>query len=121
MLSHLAYQSKRAYVFQDVMFGDTWDASPWYPLNTFISGPTAGGSFPRGMMAPKAISTQSWEKICPRDKRTFLDVTTVNEELGLEDDRPNGPLILERWGQKLLNMTDGCVEITFNSKHIIDF
>lgn len=103
------------------MFGDTWGANPWYPLNTFISGPTAGGPFPRGIMAPRAISSDSWEDRCPYKKRKFLNVTEINIELSVEGNRSNGTLILERWGRKLLELPDPCVEITYDSKHIIDF
>ncbi|GJJ13481.1 hypothetical protein Clacol_007735 [Clathrus columnatus] len=106
MLSHLAYISKRAYVFQDVMFGDTWGINPWYPLNTFISGPTAGGPFPRGIMAPRSISAESWERHCPIKERTLLNVSVVNEELGIVHDVTEGLSVLKKWGEKLLTMTD---------------
>ncbi|GJJ13533.1 hypothetical protein Clacol_007787 [Clathrus columnatus] len=119
ILSHLAYLANRAYVFQDVMFGDTYRGNPWYPLNTFISGPTAGGPFPRGIMAPRAVSVESWEEKCPYYERTFLNVTAVNRELGIVNGVTNGVSILERWAGELLTISDSCVEITWDSKHMM--
>ena len=103
------------------MFNETWEDGVWFPLNTFISGPTAGGPFPPSAnSAPRAISHAYWLKICPGASRTVLDVETVNRELGIPDDS-DGEFVLERWADKLKRMPDSCVEISYKSKHIIDY
>ena len=121
MLSHLAYLSNRSYVFHDIMFGDEWESGVWHPLNTFISGPTAGGPFPPSSSpSPRAISLDYWYKICPPERRTLLDVDTINGELQFPDE-PDGVMVLERWAEKLNAMPENCIEVSYMSKHIIDF
>ncbi|KAF8514994.1 hypothetical protein JB92DRAFT_2916654 [Gautieria morchelliformis] len=121
VLSHLAYLSNRSYVFHDVMFGEQWEGGVWHPLNTFISGPTAGGPFPPfANSSPRAVSIEYWLKICPSKRRTLLDVDAVNRELDFPDE-PDGVMVLERWADKLKAMPETCVEISYMSKHIIDF
>lgn len=103
------------------MFGAEWETAVWYPLNTFISGPTAGGPFPSSSrQSPRAVSKDYWTKICPEERRIVLDVDTVNRELSLPDD-PDGILVLERWAEKLTAMAETCVEISYLSKHIIEY
>lgn len=123
LLSHLAFLSNRSYVFNDVMFGPDWDKGKWYPLNTFISGPTAGGQIPSfldAVSAPRSISRDFWQKACPIEKRTVLSVAQVNNELGITDSS-TGIDILEKWARKLRDMQQECVEVESTSSHIFDF
>ncbi|KIJ56441.1 hypothetical protein M422DRAFT_150501 [Sphaerobolus stellatus SS14] len=123
MLSHLSFLANRSYVFNDVMFGEHWDSGVWHPLNTFISGPTAGGPLPPALEAfsiPRAIRRDIWEKHCPLERRIILNVHDVNEELGLHKNS-EGREILERWAEKLREMPDECVELGPHEKHIFDF
>src|ERR1700730_2782067 len=77
LMSYLAYRSRRSFVFEDYVWSHTvfpytiYDLSlrpARIPLNAFISGPTAGGPMP----APRAISSQWWETVCPKEKRTIV-------------------------------------------------
>ncbi|KAF8590672.1 hypothetical protein K439DRAFT_1329053 [Ramaria rubella] len=121
VLSHLAYLSNRSYVFHDIMFGDEWEDGIWYPLNTFISGPTAGGPFPlSAASSPRAISVDYWRQICPKERRNVLEVDAINKELDSLG-QVDGALLLERWAEKLRAIPDTCVEISYMSEHIIDF
>jgi len=123
MLSHLAYLSNRSYVFHDVMFGNDYDTGVWNPLNTYISGPTAGGPFPPSLEAlntPRAIRRDIWKKHCPDGKRKFLDVKTVNKQLGI-DEETEGIVILEKWAEMLRDMKEECVEVNSDSAQLFDF
>jgi hypothetical protein len=103
------------------MFGEEWESGVWHPLNTFISGPTAGGPFPpSARSSPRAISKDYWNNICPYERRVLLDVDTINRELNFPNN-PDGLVMLQRWAEKLTAMSEPCVEILYTSKHIIDF
>jgi hypothetical protein len=103
------------------MFGEQWEGGVWHPLNTFLSGPTAGGPFPpSASSSPRAVSIEYWSKICPSERRIVLDVDAVNRELDFPQD-PDGVLVLERWAEKLKAIPESCIEIPYTSKHIIDF
>ncbi|GJJ11790.1 hypothetical protein Clacol_006028 [Clathrus columnatus] len=125
LLSHLAFLSNRAYVFKDVTFDHNWEQAKWNPLNTFISGPTAGGSFGpllEPARLPRAVRTDFWDKVCSPEKnnRVLLQVKEVNVELGLKG-HLEGVDIMEKWAKKLREMPEQCVEIAAGSPHIFDF
>lgn len=87
------------------------------PLSAFIAGPMAGGG--EGMR-PRFVSDEWWEVVCPSERRTRLDVGVVQRELELEWGRdPEGYDMLERWGRKLREMNDTCVEV--GGDHVFSF
>lgn len=135
LLSHLAFLSNRAYVFNDITFDHNWGASEWNPLNTFISGPTAGGSFPPLLASariPRAVHVSFYQTVCSEEvvdsddkssqKQRFakLQSQEVNAELGITD-QDEGIVILEKWAKKLREMPEQCIEIVGGSPHIFDF
>ncbi|KAG8925484.1 hypothetical protein FRC02_009624 [Tulasnella sp. 418] len=120
LLSHIAYLSNRGYVFQPyiwdaqtsskaVLDGRQWRSSR-IPLRAFISGPTAGGQFSAADHSPRSVSVQWWEKICPPERRTVLDVAEEHTRWGI-DENSQGKTIMEHWSKKLLHMNDPCVEV----------
>lgn len=128
LLSHISYLSQRSYVFQPytwdaktkanaVLDGRSWRSSR-IPLNVFISGPTAGGSFAKGDETPRAVNVGWWEKVCPPGRRTVLDVRKEHA-LWKVDGQTEGKVILERWAERLKDMQDLCVEVT--GPTILDF
>ncbi|KAG8905668.1 hypothetical protein FRB99_008440 [Tulasnella sp. 403] len=121
LLSHISYLANRAYVFQPytwdakadsnaVLDGRSWRSSR-IPLNVFISGPTAGGRFATGDKAPRAVNDRWWEKVCPQDKRTILDVGVEHAKWQVTSET-EGRVILDQWARRLRVLNDPCVEIT---------
>ncbi|EEB93037.1 hypothetical protein MPER_08365 [Moniliophthora perniciosa FA553] len=71
MNAHLAYESKRAYAFQDYApHHYSWPQEQWYgdfsrtPLNAIISGPTAGGLWDPGDDAPRSVTEAWFDVVC---------------------------------------------------------
>ncbi|KAI5117565.1 hypothetical protein M0805_009643 [Coniferiporia weirii] len=109
LMSQLAYLSDRSYVFEDY----TWSHTPLpysiydfalrpthVPLNAFISGPSAGGPMP----APRAVSSEYWEIVCPPVKRVRIN----------SNDAPNideGDELMDWWVTKLKSVPEKCVEV----------
>ncbi|THH03544.1 hypothetical protein EW145_g6178 [Phellinidium pouzarii] len=109
LMSQLAYLSNRSYVFEDY----TWRHTPFpyaiydfalrparIPINAFISGPSAGGPMP----APRAVSSEYWETICPPAKRMKIS----------SKDAPNieeGEELMAWWVEKLKSTSEECVEV----------
>ncbi|KAF8526878.1 hypothetical protein BU17DRAFT_40092 [Hysterangium stoloniferum] len=122
--SLLAFLSNRAYVFTDVTFNyDPNTIADWHPLNTFISGPTAGGSFPPALAAarvPRAITQAFWESVCPPERRRYVDGSVVNMEKRLS--RQSEALdVVEGWVTTLRELKEPCVEVMSGSPVIFDF
>ncbi|KAG8990815.1 hypothetical protein FRB94_013086 [Tulasnella sp. JGI-2019a] len=121
LLSHLSYLSRRAYVFQPytwdanaksnaVLEGRSWRSSR-IPLSVFISGPTAGGAFAAGDASPRAVNKNWWDKVCPPNRRTKLDVGAEHAKWALTPD-VSGKDLMERWTKRLARMEDVCVEVS---------
>ncbi|KAH8107446.1 hypothetical protein DFH11DRAFT_1189477 [Phellopilus nigrolimitatus] len=109
LMSQLAYLSNRSFVFEDY----TWSHTPLpysiydfalrparIPLNAFISGPSAGGP----MSAPRAVSADYWERVCPPAKRVMISSKDA-PDLGEGDE------LMEWWVNKLRSIPEGCVEV----------
>ncbi|KAK7054403.1 hypothetical protein VNI00_003597 [Paramarasmius palmivorus] len=90
MNTHLAHESKRAYVFQDYLWKP--DYHPWRipaitltrnrrypqtPLNALISGPSAGGPWEAHDPAPRSVSDRYWEIVCPPHERKIISTRDV--------------------------------------------
>ncbi|THU98634.1 hypothetical protein K435DRAFT_660580 [Dendrothele bispora CBS 962.96] len=116
MNAHLAYASGRAYVFQDYF----WEPShyPWpkeqqleypprTPLTALISGPTAGGPWESGDEAPRSISSDWFDVVCPPENRRIINTREVKPQV---KDAP-GSEVFEAWRKVLAEAPEGCVEI----------
>lgn len=77
----------------------------------------AGGSFPPGDSAPRAVSEEFFNHVCPAERRTNISIKAVNE--GLEY-RPVMEVI-EKYVKLLKEMPDGCVELYGGLEHPFDW
>ncbi|KAK7053527.1 hypothetical protein R3P38DRAFT_2850795 [Favolaschia claudopus] len=116
MNAHLAYASGRAYVFQEYYWATEhypWPKEQWVavdphtPLNAMISGPVAGGPFEPGDPAPRSISSDWFEVVCPRSERRYINTRDVKPAV----DGAPGIEILRHWQQILRDAPEGCIEI----------
>ncbi|KAE9389245.1 hypothetical protein BT96DRAFT_968007 [Gymnopus androsaceus JB14] len=116
MNAHLAYESKRAYVFQDYVW--KWDYYAWppeeflenpphTPLNAIISGPTAGGLWDPGDDAPRSISEKWFDVVCPEQERRIINTREVKPAVQWSP----GDEIFEAWRKVLADAPERCVEI----------
>lgn len=120
LLSHISYLSHRAYVFQPY----TWDAeapssavldgrswrSARIPLSVFIAGPTAGGAFADGDPSPRAVNLKWWDKVCPPERRTVIDVSLEHARWKI-DEETDGQTLVDYWSKRLREMDENCVEV----------
>ncbi|KAF5367310.1 hypothetical protein D9757_010109 [Collybiopsis confluens] len=116
MNAHLAYESNRAYVFQDYIWQPAhypWpkeeflEETPRTPLNAIIGGPTAGGNWGPGDNAPRSISSKWFDVVCPYHERRFINTREVKSALGESEGRK----IFDTWRKLLLDAPEGCIEI----------
>ncbi|KAJ6505979.1 hypothetical protein DFH09DRAFT_285655 [Mycena vulgaris] len=116
MNTHLAYMSKRAFVFPSYHWSLThypWPPSqhlaeqPQTPLNALTSGPAAGGPWDEGDDAPRAVSEAWFDIVCPESERRKINTTDIKPQLwGVEGDK-----IFARWQQVLLDAPERCIEV----------
>ncbi|KAG8904053.1 hypothetical protein FRC00_014281, partial [Tulasnella sp. 408] len=136
--------SNRAYVFQPYMWNISNPEpveldgkhyrSNWIPLNAFLSGPAAGGRFGPGTgttksgerapwEAPRSVSYDWYDEVCPPERRKYLDTGELRKQLGLvESDR--GPAnstkeMLVGISTYLREIDDTCVTLT--GDHVFTF
>lgn len=120
LCTHLAYESKRAYVFQDYYWKPEYypwriTVKPWErrlqwprtPINAWISGPTAGGSWDEGDPAPRSISDEHWEVVCPPEDRDVINTDDIKPTIG----EAEGDVILQRWTELIRDSPKRCVEV----------
>ncbi|KAG9043944.1 hypothetical protein FS837_008964 [Tulasnella sp. UAMH 9824] len=144
MSAQLSYMSNRAYVFQPYMWNTrSWKPvqldgnhyrSNWIPLNAFLSGPAAGGPFGPGTgttksgerapwEAPRSVSYDWYDEVCPPNRRVYLDIDELRTHLGLvESDRGpanNTKEMLVGLSRYLREMDDNCVTLT--GDHVFTF
>lgn len=116
MNSYLAYKSGRAYVFQDYVWKveyypwpqrkfRTWP--PHTPLNALISGPTAGGPWGDGDDAPRSVSEDWFDIVCPPNERRIINTRDVKPAIMWDD----GKKIFSTWEKLLLEAPERCIEI----------
>ncbi|KAH0586450.1 hypothetical protein H2248_007682 [Termitomyces sp. 'cryptogamus'] len=118
MNTHLAYESKRAYVFQPYVWKEehySWpqavyrnhESLPHTPLNAIISGPSAGGSWDVGDDAPRSISEEWFDVVCPRKERRIINTREVKPVIGWAD----GIDVFNHWKKILHDAPERCIEI----------
>ncbi|KAJ7798475.1 hypothetical protein B0H14DRAFT_2906708 [Mycena olivaceomarginata] len=116
MNAHLAYVSGRAYVFQDYIWAEEhyqWSKEKWVamnprtPLTAIVSGPVAGGPFEPGDPAPRAISSDWFDVVCPRSERRYINTRDVKPAVA----HAPGTEVLAHWQQVLRDAPERCVEV----------
>ncbi|KAJ7258729.1 hypothetical protein B0H12DRAFT_1048898 [Mycena haematopus] len=116
MNAHLAYMSKRAYVFNDYLWAAEhypWPSiqqpagGPRTPLNAIISGPMAGGSWDANDNAPRSISERWFDVVCPKERRRIIHTEDVKPALS----ELSGDAVFAHWQKLLLEAEDLCIEI----------
>ena len=115
MNSYLAYKTNRAYVFSDFVWKREY--YPWpmekalnwppiTPLPALISGPTAGDPWPANDPAPRSISDEWFEVVCPPERRKIIN--TREYKPSLRD--AGGREVFETW-RRALSGPEPCIEI----------
>lgn len=116
MNAHLAYESKRAYVFQDYVWKHDyyhWPESqfpqnpPHTPLPALISGPAAGGPWEKGDNAPRSVSEAWFDVVCPESERRIINTRDVKPALR----ESLGDEVLAHWVKLLRDAPERCIEI----------
>ena len=137
--THIAYLSKRAYVFTQF----TWDLDdePFVPLDSnshladsgykvrparvpltaYINSPTTGAPWPPGDPAPRSVSLEWWDHLCPESERLHINTTEVNARIGVDFDNDEGVDIVEKWVTYIRSLENRCVNILWGTPRIIDF
>ena len=115
MNNYLAYKTNRAYVFSDFVWKReyypwpeekalTWP--PRSPLPSLISGPTVGDPWPANDPAPRSISADWFEVVCPPERRKIINTREYKPNLR----EAGGREIFETW-KKALDGPEPCIEI----------
>ncbi|KAJ6584427.1 hypothetical protein B0H19DRAFT_925036 [Mycena capillaripes] len=116
MNAHLAYMSKRAYVFSEYVWAGEhypWPPAqqpaggPRTPLSAIISGPMAGGPWDEGDDAPRSISEHWFDVVCPKEERRLIPTTDVKPAVV----DASGDVIFAHWQKVLLEAPERCIEI----------
>ncbi|KAF9485826.1 hypothetical protein BDN70DRAFT_795096 [Pholiota conissans] len=116
MNNYLAYKSKRAYVFSDFVWKreyypwsrfKAYEWPPRTPLSALISGPTVGGPWEPNDHAPRSISEEWYEVVCPPEKRRIISTRDVKP---LVNNLPGNELFAV-WQKLLLEAPEKCIEI----------
>lgn len=82
------------------------------------TGPMAGAtSFLPGDNHPRAVSIEYFDKICPYERRTFVEIKDVNE--GLEGRTVEE--VLQKYVHVLSAMNETCVELRGGIEHPFDW
>ncbi|KAG6809114.1 hypothetical protein H0H93_016107, partial [Arthromyces matolae] len=116
MNAHLAYASKRAYVFQDYVWKP--DYYPWppnqrlenpphTPLGALIGGTVVGQPFDEGDDAPRSVSSKYFDEVCPWSERRFIGTDDVKPGLAWKQ----GTEIFDHWAKLLRDAPERCIEI----------
>ena len=120
ILAHLAYMSNRTYVFQPYRWHI--DYIPWTkgelqrvhgrkhpvtPANAMMSGPAVGGSWPAGDPAPRSISEDWFDIVCPKSKRKIIISESIKGPIREE----NAYVHFRAWEKVLKEAPENCIEV----------
>ncbi|KAH9854362.1 hypothetical protein C2E23DRAFT_818421 [Lenzites betulinus] len=121
--AHLAYKSGRALVFNNYTWNkDGSDYSDFngnlipsrVPLAALIQGPAAGGPLPPGDTAPRAVTKEYFDQVCPPSER---HVIMSDEVTNAYESESHAGKVLDAWVEKLKTLPR-CVEINEISAQI---
>ncbi|KAG6879223.1 hypothetical protein C0992_004284 [Termitomyces sp. T32_za158] len=116
MNAHLAYASKRAYVYQDYVWKPEyypWPKNqrlqnpPHTPLGALIAGTVVGQPFDEGDDAPRSVSSKYFDKVCPTYERRIIYTGDVKPAVAWSQ----GTEIFEHWANLLRDAPELCIEI----------
>jgi hypothetical protein len=112
LASHLAWRSKRAYVWQDYWWEPShypWKENGWphTPLTALISGPTVGGPWPVNDTTPRSISDEWFKVVCPEEEVFKLDASIAREPVAYAD----GTVYMDHWVKLLSEQEARCIEV----------
>ncbi|KAG6888409.1 hypothetical protein C0995_008413 [Termitomyces sp. Mi166 len=116
MNAHLAYASRRAYVFRDYIWNP--DHYPWpesqrlenpprTPLSAIIAGTVVGQPFDEGDDAPRSVSESWFDHVCPKKERRIIYTGDVKPAVGWSE----GIDIFNHWTKILFEATESCIEV----------
>lgn len=77
----------------------------------------AGGSFPPGDSAPRAVNEDFFKKVCPKERRYVVSIKTVNEGIEWKPVKD----VVETYVGVLKDIPEGCVELAGNMEHPFDW
>lgn len=137
--TEIARRSGRAYVFApftwDPYVGDSYvevtssthlTNSPKMraarvPLRVIFEAPTSGAPWPEGDQTPRAVSDMWYDRMCPQEKRLQIDASKVNKEIGVDFEKDEGVVIIDKWAMYLRNLDVQCANLQWETPRIIDF
>lgn len=91
------------------------------PAALYSYAPSTGAPFPQSPSwsgdkgsVPRSISQEYFEKICPEERRTKVDLPELFKKLGvdIEDQKVHGHTIATKLADALFDMPETCVELT---------
>ncbi|KAF8529730.1 hypothetical protein BU17DRAFT_73045 [Hysterangium stoloniferum] len=112
LCTHLAWRTKRAYVFQNYMWKKDffpWSvpSAPYTPLNALIAGPTAGGPWSSTDNSPRSISLIWWDKVCPEEDIGYIDAATAKNPVRGKDAKA----VMDYWVKLFNDMPQRCIYV----------
>jgi hypothetical protein len=116
MNTWLAYKSKRAYVFRDHVWHPDhypWrerkylESRPTTPVNALLAGPPAGSSWDSDDNAPRSISEDWFNIVCPTSERRIIYTGDVKPAVYWEQ----GDVIFKHWEKLLTDAPERCIEV----------
>jgi hypothetical protein len=119
LLNHLAYKSRRAYVFQDYVWAQhhypwpeskAWEVPSHTPLGALLGGPIVGGPWAPGDAAPRSVHESYWNVVCPETKVKVIVTHDVKTKFGIQLEG-SGKHIFDIWNKILLDEPAQCVEV----------
>ncbi|EGN95102.1 hypothetical protein SERLA73DRAFT_187410 [Serpula lacrymans var. lacrymans S7.3] len=128
MVALLAHETKRSYVFDDYIWRKDGTIYSDFngklipsriPLSALVGGPLVGGEFPDGDDAPRAVSKDYFNKVCPNP--TIIDTSIINTEHVRFDDDVSALQVFNLWLDKINSMDDDCIELDVHSNTIFEF
>jgi len=89
-------------------------------MNAWLAGPTAGGPWPVDTDAPRAVSVEFWDQVCPPAHRRVLVPDEVNTLIGVNFSDTPGDVFMDKWAQYLLDLPDNCIELKDSTHQLFD-
>ena len=81
---------------------------PRTPLSALIAGPTVGGAWEAGDDAPRSVSVDYYEQVCPPAERYYITRETALDGLGA---KPEGDQVFDRLVSLVRDAPSRCVEV----------
>ncbi|KAJ7196108.1 hypothetical protein GGX14DRAFT_673876 [Mycena pura] len=116
MNAHLAYMSRRAYVFSDYWWSVDHYAWPpaqhspdglRTPVTALLAGPMVGGPWDVGDDAPRSISERWFDVVCPPNERRLINTADVKPPVA----EASGAAVFAHWQKLLLSAPERCIEV----------